>query len=70
MKKANKFISGALALFAAIFAAPADVGAQVAFQDNFDYPAGPLYGQGPWVKYGSNPNDPLQVVAQKLDYEG
>ena len=70
MKKANKFISGALALFAAIFAAPADVGAQVAFQDNFDYPAGPLYGQGPWVKYGSNPNDPIQVVAQKLYYEG
>ena len=70
MKKTYKVISSSLALLAAIFAAPADVGAQVTFQDNFDYPAGRLYGQGPWVKYGTNPNEPIQVVDQKLDYAG
>ena len=45
MKKTYKVISSSLALLAAIFAAPADVGAQVTFQDNFDYPAGRLYGK-------------------------
>lgn len=33
-----------------LFAAPAGAGAQLSWQDNFDYPPGPLYGQGQWVK--------------------
>lgn len=38
-----------------LFASPAGAGAQLSWQDNFDYPPGPLYGQGQWVKYASNP---------------
>lgn len=53
-----------------LFAAPAGAGAQLSWQDNFDYPPGPLYGQGQWVKYASNPNSPIQVVDKTLDFEG
>lgn len=53
-----------------LFAAPAGAGAQLSWQDNFDYPPGPLYGQGQWVKYASNPNSPIQVVDETLDFEG
>lgn len=70
MGKLNKTLAYATLLLTMLFAAPADVGAQIVWQDNFDYPVGPLYGQGPWVKYASNPNSPIQVVDKTLDYAG
>ncbi len=59
-----------LMLLMALLCVPADVGAQIKWQENFDYPTGDLYGQGGWGKYGSNPNEPIQVVDQALDYAG
>ena len=44
--------------------------AQVKWQENFNYPEGNLYGQGAWGKYGSNPDDPIQVTSTTLAYEG
>lgn len=57
-------------LLMSMFLIPADVGAQIKWQEDFNYPTGNLYGHGGWGKYGSNPNDPIQVVEQTLDYEG
>lgn len=70
MRKLNKTIATATMLITALFAAPTDVGAQMAWQENFDYPAGNLYGQGSWGKYASNPNEPIQVIDRALDYAG
>lgn len=49
---------------------PMSAFAQIQWQENFDYPVGNLNGQGGWGNYGSNPNDPIQVVDQTLAYEG
>ncbi len=70
MGKLNKTFAWATLLLTMLSAAPTDVGAQVSWQDNFEYNTGNLYGQGPWIKYGSNPNEPIQVVNQTLDYAG
>lgn len=70
MKKRNTTIACTLMLFMSIFLIPADVGAQIKWQEDFNYPAGNLYGHGGWGKYGSNPNEPIQVVEQTLDYKG
>lgn len=70
MRKLNKTLAYATLLLTMLFAVPADVGAQLSWQDNFNYPVGALYGQGPWVKYGTNPDSPIQVVDKTLDYAG
>ena len=70
MGKLNKTFAWATLLLTMLSAAPTDVGAQVSWQDNFEYNTGNLYGQGPWIKYGSNPYEPIQVVNQTLDYAG
>lgn len=70
MKKRNTTLACALMLLMSMFLIPADVGAQIKWQEDFNYPTGNLYGHGGWGKYGSNPNDPIQVVEQTLDYEG
>lgn len=70
MRKRNTTLACALMLLMSMFLIPADVGAQIKWQEDFNYPAGNLYGHGGWGKYGSNPNDPIQVVEQTLDYEG
>lgn len=44
--------------------------AQTLLNDSFNYPAGNLYGNGSWVRYGSNYNNPLQVTDNNLTYEG
>lgn len=44
--------------------------AQIQYQENFDYAVGNLYGQGGWVKYATNPDAPMQVVDETLDYDG
>lgn len=44
--------------------------ADLLIDENFEYPAGDLYGQGGWLKYGSNPEAPLQVAAGSLTYDG
>lgn len=59
-----------LMLLTALFCTSTDIEAQIKWQENFDYPTGDLYGQGGWGKYGSNPNEPIQVVEQTLDYSG
>ncbi len=46
------------------------VSAQVLLNENFDYPVGDLYGQGPWVKYGTVITNPVQVVDNALTYTG
>lgn len=39
--------------------------------ENFSYDAGTeLYGQGGWLKVGSNPNDPIKVSQGSLVYQG
>lgn len=39
--------------------------------ENFSYDAGTeLYGQGGWLKAGSNPNDPIKVSQGSLVYQG
>lgn len=38
--------------------------------ENFDYPAGNLYGQGGWVKIGKFAEAPIQVGATPLVYPG
>lgn len=70
MRKRNTTLACTLMLLMSMFLIPADVGAQIKWQEDFNYPAGNLYGHGGWGKYGSNPNDPIQVVEQTLDYEG
>lgn len=44
--------------------------ADLLMDENFDYTTGDLYNQGNWVKYASNPLDPIQVVAGSLTYQG
>lgn len=44
--------------------------ADVLMNENFDYPAGNLYQQGGWMKYGSNPNGPIKVLPTSLTYNG
>ena len=70
MGKLNKAFALSTLMLTMLSAAPTDVGAQVSWQDNFEYNTGNLYGQGPWIKYGSNPYEPIQVVNQTLDYAG
>lgn len=51
-----------------ILAIPA--AAQLQWSENFDYQTGNLYGQGGWGKYGSNPENPIQVVDEQLTFDG
>ena len=44
--------------------------ATVLLNENFDYSATELYGQGSWWKYGSNPEAPISLVTPALTYAG
>ena len=55
-------------LLVGLFMLPSKVAAQISFRDDFDYPEGNLYGQGGWVRYGSQTVDPIQVVGTPLTY--
>lgn len=58
-------------LIVAMFAVPLGATAQnFTFQEDFDYPAGALHGQGNWVRYGTNNADPIQVLDKALTYAG
>lgn len=57
-------------LLIGLFVLPSKVAAQISFRDDFDYPEGNLYGQGGWVRYGSQTVDPIQVVGTPLTYPG
>ncbi len=59
-------------LLIALCALPQGMAAQAAFSfhDDFDYPAGNLYKQGGWMRYGGNSADPVQVVDKALTYPG
>ena len=47
------------------------VNATIYFDDNFDaYNDGGLYNQGGWVKYGTNTDNPIQLTATNLTYDG
>lgn len=61
-----------LTLLLVVCALPSQVLAQntISFHEDFDYPVGDLYGQGPWVHYGAQTTDPVQVVDKSLVYEG
>lgn len=59
MKKRNTTLACTLMLLMSMFLIPADVGAQIKWQEDFNYPTGNLYGHGGWGKYGSsNPQPP------------
>lgn len=70
MRNIYQRLSSLLLLLTAVLAIPPTLMAQISLQENFDYPAGDLYGQGGWVKYASNPNNPIQVVDKTLSYDG
>lgn len=70
MKKYYQSFYNLLLLSVLFLALPLSVSAQIRLQENFDYPEGGLYGQGGWVKYSSNPEDPIQVTAEILTYDG
>lgn len=59
-----------LLLLVSLFALPSELAAQVSFREDFNYPEGNLYGQGGWVHYGGNAEDPIQVVNKPLTYPG
>lgn len=44
--------------------------ADMLMNDNFDYESGNLYEKGGWMKYGSNPEGPIQVLPNSLTYPG
>lgn len=54
-------------LFLFLFAIPTVNGASL-MTENFDYQVGALYNQGDWWKYGSNPNNPIEVLNDALTY--
>lgn len=65
-KSFRRLFSGgaaALALGAAALCAAPPAHAQLLMDETFDYTPGDLYGQGGWVKYGTNSVDPIQVLA-------
>lgn len=65
-------------LLAAMVSMPCTSRATTLLTENFDYAAGGLYGQGKtidptglgWIKYGTNSEDPIQVVDRALTYTG
>lgn len=58
-----------LSCMASVFAFT--VNATIYFDDNFDaYNEGALYNQGGWVKYGTNTDNPIQLTATNLTYDG
>lgn len=56
----------ALAMVAGSFGAQADR----LLTENFDYPAGDLYGQGGWLMYGKQAASPIQVIDGALSLDG
>lgn len=70
MKNFTQWTRVLVALLVVGFLLPSAVFAQVKWVENFDYPVGDLNGQGGWGRYGSNPNNPIQVIDEKLDYTG
>lgn len=59
-----------IGLAAGIMAAPS-ARAELLLSENFDYPAGNLYGQGEWMNQGkNNVNNPIQLVEPALTYPG
>ena len=69
----RKLFSGlpfVLSLLSLLFLPMVGAKAQIGYSENFDYAAGPLYGQGGWGKYGSNPNNPITVTDKALTFEG
>lgn len=67
--KIKQFGFAALTALAALAAPPA-IHADVLLTEDFNYPAGNLYGQGDWLQSGSNTNAPIQVGAASLAYPG
>lgn len=58
-------------LLTALFAlATITVNAELLLNENFDYAAGELYGNGGWWKFASNPEAPIQLVTPALVYTG
>ncbi|MDE6853782.1 MAG: T9SS type A sorting domain-containing protein [Muribaculaceae bacterium] len=59
-----------IGLAAGIMAAPS-AQAELLLTENFEYPAGKLYGQGEWMNQGTNNvNNPIQLVEPALTYPG
>lgn len=59
-----------LSLLSLLFLPMVGAKAQIAYSENFDYAAGPLYGQGGWGKYGSNTDNQIAITDDALAFEG
>lgn len=73
LKKFTLFARGlclGMALAATAFAPWQSARADRLLDENFEYPAGNLYQQGSWVRYGGNTAAPIQVAEGNLTYEG
>lgn len=44
--------------------------ADVLLKENFEYPAGDLYGQGGWLRSGANKDNPIKLSEGGLSYAG
>ncbi|MDY6206597.1 MAG: choice-of-anchor J domain-containing protein [Prevotella sp.] len=66
MRKLGKMLVAMLTM--AAMSAPAQ--AQLYMEENFDYEAGNLHGQGEWVRYSTASMSPIQVIEHQLTYSG
>lgn len=69
---ATRFVKGlaASALLLSAAATPFAANAERLLTENFEYNLGNLYGQGNWLQYGTQTENPIQVVADQLTYPG
>jgi hypothetical protein len=59
-------------VFAALFLSTTALAANATsyLTENFDYTVGDLYNQGGWVKFGTQTENPIQIVSGGLTYSG
>ncbi len=68
--KRNYTLRGSTITLLFLFISAIYTQAEIVLSENFDYPAGNLYQQGDWVRYGGHKADPIQVVNTPLTYPG
>ena len=66
----NKSFLKVLFTFLAASATIGSAHADVLLNEDFNYPAGALYNQGGWMRFGTKTEAPLQLSDKALSYEG
>lgn len=69
-KSMNKSFLKVLFTFLAASATIGSAHADVLLTEDFNYPAGALYNQGGWMRFGTKTEAPLQLSDKALSYEG